>query len=167
MNCGQGIELASPELADKEGASVERNNVRMSYIHSWKDFVLCSSLPIAIMSIRVSYRTVLTPISQENDLHRTHSAIWIRDRPGWALFGREDYMYDWLYASIYIYRCRLDFTFLSVSSFIYILLATSQAIMTNWLRLILTLSIMQIMFYEPYLNLVAIYSTQYRRAQHA
>ena len=32
--CGQGIELTSPELAVKEGASVERNNVRMSYIHS-------------------------------------------------------------------------------------------------------------------------------------
>ena len=33
-NCGQGIELISPELAVKEGASVERNNVRRSYVHS-------------------------------------------------------------------------------------------------------------------------------------
>ena len=29
-NCGQGIELISPKLAVKEGASVERNNVRRS-----------------------------------------------------------------------------------------------------------------------------------------
>ena len=42
------------KLAVKEGASVERNNVRMSYIYSRKDFVLCSSLPIATISIRVS-----------------------------------------------------------------------------------------------------------------
>ena len=115
MNCGQGIELTSLKLAVKEGASVERNIVRMSYVHSWKDFVLCSSLPIATISIRVSFRTVLTPISQENDSHRTHSAIWIRDRPGWALFGLEDYTYDWLYVSIDI--CRLYFTLLSVFIF--------------------------------------------------
>ena len=63
------------QLAVKEGTPVERNNVRMSYVHSGQEFVLCSSLPVAAISIRTSYRSVLTPISQENDSHRTHSAM--------------------------------------------------------------------------------------------